>query len=280
MARVRRVTLNTVVIPIPVFSSPPNPPMALPATRIFTEDFYLNTIDTILDQEEHMAIPDLASFDDHGSNLSGSCDGVVVAEVTNKAINRINFTLETPGDTTTCSSSSSTSSPPPPPFPSDTLQSPVPSDLLSAPSFDFDWSSCLEGATDNITDVSASSPSTLVTIEGSNNGGAKEEVSDIVDDLNVLGVDLDSLMLVSEKLQDHPTPMIGPALPTKLFPTSSRHRPQNPRKHHHPLVGTILCIIPIGYSFTCGEASRSISRFLLLLHLRLANHVPRALGQK
>ena len=231
MARVRRVTLNAVVIPIPVSSTPPTPP-----TRIFTDDFNFDTIDTILDQE-HMAIPDLASFDDHASNLGGGCGGVVVAEVTNKAFNRINFTLETPGDTTTCSSSSSTSSPPPPPFPSDTLQSPVPSDLLSAPSFDFDWSSCLEGAADNISDVPAS-PSTPVGIEGSNNGGAKEDVSDIVDDLNVLGVELDSLMFVSEKLHDHQTPMIGPATSTRLSPTSTRHRRQNPRQHHHPLVGT------------------------------------------
>ena len=235
MARVRRVTLNKVVIPLPVTSLPPNPPTSSPATRVFTEDCYLNTIDTILDQG-NIAIPDLASFDDRGSNYS---DGVVVAEVTNKAFNRINFTLETPADTA-CSSSSSSSSPPPPPFPSDTLQSPVTSDLLSAPAFDFDWSSCLDVEADNLTDVSAYPSATIpVTIEGSNNPVAKEEVRDIVDDLNVLGVELDSLMFVSEKLHDHPTSTIGPALPTKLSPTSSRLHSQISRHHHHPLVGSI-----------------------------------------
>ena len=94
-----------------------------------------------------------------------------------------------------------------------------------------------------MTDVSAPlSIPVAVAIEGSNNGGAKEEVSDIVDDLNVLGVELDSLMFVSEKLHDHPTPMIGPAPSARLSPTSTqastRHRAQNPRHHHHPLVGT------------------------------------------
>ena len=238
MARVTRVTLNTVVIPLPATSLPPNPPTLSQATRVFTEDCYLNTIDTILDQG-NIAIPDIASFDDRGGNYSGACDGVVVAEVTNKAFNRINFTLETPADTA-CSSSSSSSSPPPPPFPSDTLQSPVPSDLLSAPAFDFDWSSCLDGEADNFTDVSAYPSATIpVTIDGSNNPVAKEEVKDIVDDLNVLGVELDSLMFVSEKLHDHPTSTIGPALPTKLSPTSSRLRSQTSRQHHHPLVGTI-----------------------------------------
>ena len=94
MARVRRVTLNTVVIPLPAASLPPNPPTLSPATRVFTEDYYLNTIDTILDQG-NISTPDIASFDDRGGNYSGACDGVVVAEVTNKAFNRINFTLET-----------------------------------------------------------------------------------------------------------------------------------------------------------------------------------------
>ncbi len=214
------------------------------ASEFFPADFSLDSIDSMIQQhsqqqqqqqqQQHLPPPPpLAPLPD---STTAPLPATVVAEVKSKTSNRIHFfhhqsSMEEDEEELEASS----------PFPSDTLQSPVPSDLL--PGFDWaapvDWSELASSASaaSSAVDIGPADSSVMAA------GGGGDD-----DDLKVLGVDLDALMYGGNGIK----PPIDLSVFDSAFPVfssaacissssgsdsdSSQGGQQKSRQYNHPLV--------------------------------------------